>query len=50
MIKTKKIKNEGITIITLVITIIILLILAGTAIFSILGENGIITVSLIYRR
>lgn len=43
MIKTKKIKNEGITIITLVITIIILLILAGTAIFSILGENGIIT-------
>ena len=43
MIKIKKTKNDGITIITLVITIIILLILAGTAIFSVLGENGLIT-------
>ena len=42
--KTKTIKNnKGITLIALVITIIVLLILAGVAIATLLGDNGIIT-------
>ena len=42
--KTRKIKtNKGITLIALVITIIVLLILAGVTIAMITGENGIIT-------
>ena len=36
------IKNKGITLIALVITIIVLLILAGITIASITGENGIL--------
>lgn len=35
-------KREGITLIALVITIIILLILAGVAIVTLTGENGIL--------
>lgn len=35
-------KNKGITLIALVITIIVLLILAGVTIASITGENGIL--------
>ena len=35
-------KNKGITLIALVITIIILLILAGVAISSLTGENGLL--------
>ncbi len=41
-LKTSK-KNKGITLIALVITIIILLILAGVAIATITGENGLLT-------
>ena len=42
--KTRKIKtNKGITLIALVITIIVLLILAGVTIAMITGENGILT-------
>ena len=41
---TIKIKQtEGITLIALVITIIVLLILAGVTIATLTGENGIIT-------
>ena len=36
-------KVEGITLIALVITIIVLLILAGVTIASLSGENGILT-------
>ena len=36
-------KNQGITLIALVITIIILLILAGVSLNLIAGENGILT-------
>ncbi len=36
-------ENKGITLIALVITIIVLLILAGVSIAMITGENGIIT-------
>ena len=47
MIKTKKEKNKdmnkGITLIALVITIIVLLILAGVSIATLTGENGILT-------
>ena len=43
MIKTEKQKNKGITLIALVITIIVLLILAGVTISTLTGENGIIT-------
>ena len=40
----RKIKtNEGITLIALVITIIILLILAGVSIAMLTGNNGILT-------
>lgn len=35
-------KNRGITLISLVVTIIILIILAGVSINLVLGENGII--------
>ena len=42
--KEEKIKNEiGITLIALVITIIVLLILAGVSISALSGDNGIIT-------
>ncbi len=40
--KTKLKKSKGITLIALVITIIVLLILAGVTIASITGENGIL--------
>ena len=36
-------KNNGITLIALVITIIVLLILAGVTIATLTGENGILT-------
>ena len=36
-------RNKGITLISLVITIIVLLILAGVTIATLVGENGIIT-------
>ena len=39
----KKERNNGITLIALVITIIVLLILAGVTIASITGENGILS-------
>ncbi len=39
--KTKE--NKGITLIALVITIIVLLILAGVTIATLIGENGILT-------
>ena len=42
-IKNKKTNNKGITLIALVITIIVLLILAGVAISTLTGDNGILT-------
>ena len=42
-IKNKKNLNRGITLIALVITIIVLLILAGISIAMLTGENGILT-------
>ncbi len=39
----KKVKQEGITLIALVITIIVLLILAGVSIAMLTGQNGILT-------
>ena len=39
----KKQKQEGITLIALVVTIVVLLILAGTSIAMLTGDNGIIT-------
>lgn len=40
----KKVKDQkGITLIALVVTIVVLLILAGISIFAVLGENGIIS-------
>ena len=39
----KNFKNQGITLIALVITIIVLLILAGVSIAMLIGENGILT-------
>ena len=39
-------KNKGITLIALIITIIVLLILAGVTINALVGENGIITQSM----
>ena len=39
----KKEDNFGITLIALVITIIVLLILAGVAIATLTGENGVLT-------
>ena len=41
--KTKFKENKGITLIALVITIIVLLILAGVSIAMLTGENGILT-------
>ena len=43
IIKTNDFKNNGITLIALVITIIVLLILAGVSISMLTGENGILT-------
>ena len=43
MIKKEKQKNKGITLIALVITVIVLLILAGVTIATLTGENGILT-------
>ena len=43
MLNTKINKNKGITLIALVITIIVLLILAGVSIAMLTGENGILT-------
>ena len=43
MEKMKTKKNEGITLIALVITIIVLLILAGVSIAMLTGQNGILT-------
>ena len=42
---TKKEKNNGITLIALVITIVIMLLLAGVAIQMSMGENGLISKS-----
>ena len=41
--KMKKTNNKGITLIALVITIIVLLILAGVSIAMLTGKNGILT-------
>ncbi len=43
MISIMRTKNGGITLIALVITVIVLLILAGVAIATLTGENGILT-------
>ena len=43
MKKKEKQKNKGITLIALVITIIVLLILAGVTIATLTGDNGILT-------
>ena len=43
MVRNTKRKNEGITLIALVITIIVLLILAGVTIATLMGDNGILT-------
>ena len=40
--KTRKMKEKGITLIALVVTIVILLILAGVSITVVFGDNGII--------
>ena len=42
-IQMKKNQEKGITLIALVITIIVLLILAGVTIATLAGENGILT-------
>ena len=41
--KKRKIKEQGITLIALVVTIVVLLILAGVSISMLTGENGIVT-------
>ena len=41
----KMIRNNGITLVSLVVTIIVLIILAGISINLILGDNGIITIA-----
>mgnify|MGYP007032393194 CR=1 FL=1 len=43
MVRKWQKKNHGITLIALVITIIVLLILAGISIALLTGENGILT-------
>ena len=43
MVKSKEQRIQGITLIALVITIIVLLILAGVAIATLTGDNGILT-------
>lgn len=45
LIETKKIYNRGITLISLIITIVVLLILAGVSLATLIGENGIITMA-----
>ena len=42
MLKHKLKKNKGITLIALVVTIIVLLILAGISIYMLTGQNGIL--------
>ena len=42
-ILTNQKENRGITLIALVITIIVLLILAGISIATLTGENGVLT-------
>lgn len=44
-VKGKMRKKSGITLISLVVTIVVLLILAGIAIGAITGENGILRAS-----
>lgn len=39
----KFIKNNGITLVALVVTIVVLLILAGVSISLVLGDNGLIS-------
>ena len=41
--KSRKRENRGITLVALVVTIIVLIILAGVSIAMLVGENGIIT-------
>ena len=41
--KDKNMRNKGITLIALIVTIIVLLILAGVSIATLTGENGILT-------
>ena len=41
--KLKLKKDKGITLIALVVTVVVLLILAGVSIATLTGENGIIT-------
>ena len=43
MLKRKNKRNSGITLIALVITIIVLLILAGVSIATLTGNNGILS-------
>ena len=43
MLEKKLVKNKGITLIALVVTIIVLLILAGISIAMLTGQNGILT-------
>ncbi len=40
--KNNKFSNKGITLIALIITIIVLLILAGVSIATLAGENGLL--------
>ena len=40
--KNNKLSNKGITLIALIVTIIVLLILAGVTIATLTGENGLI--------
>ena len=42
-LKCKNIENKGITLVALVVTIVVLLILAGVSINLVVGNNGIIT-------
>jgi type II secretory pathway pseudopilin PulG len=44
LLKNEK-KERGITLIALIVTVIILLILAGVTLFYVLGDNGIIKVA-----
>ena len=41
----KKERNKGITLIALIITVIVLLILAGVSISVVVGDNGVLTQS-----
>lgn len=44
MLKQKN-KEQGITLVSLVVTIIVLIILAGVSINTLVGDNGIITMA-----